>query len=375
MQENQRQILEDLFFAGLNAVSGDVSVRNFCATNELNCPDRILSVGKAACSMYSGLPEDYKGNAQALIITKEGHLDDDLMAYPTLKIIESAHPMPAAVSLEAGRVAIDFIKEMSGGSKLLLLVSGGASALLENLKDGYNLEDLLALNERCLASGDDIATINKKRAGLSTIKNGGLLSCFKGASVEVFAISDVQGDEISVIGSGVAAKGDFEKAYQSHVVASNKVARDGIAEQAKLLGISVVKNEECLYGDIDTVAKNIFRTVSACPAGLYIFGGEPTIELPDNPGKGGRNQALALILARLAKGRSNLFFLVAGTDGTDGPTEAAGGFVDGDTYRYPQTDEAIQRADSASYLKQSGNQFVTGPTGTNVMDIALILKV
>ncbi len=375
MKNDQRQILEKLFHAGLDAVLGETSVQGFCAVNRLKRPDRILAIGKAACSMYLGLPEDLKINTSALIITKHGHLEDGVIKSPYLKIIESAHPMPAAVSLEAGRAAINFIEEMDDQSALLMLVSGGASALVESLKDGHDLDELLALNESCLAGGDDIRTINQKRAALSKIKNGGLLSRFKGQAVEVLAISDVKGDAISVIGSGIGAKGTLDKRYQSHIVASNKVAREAIVEQAKSLGINTIKNEECLYGDINDVSQHIYQAVCDGPAGLYIFGGETTIKLPDNPGKGGRNQALALMLARLAKGKTNLFFLVAGTDGTDGPTEAAGGYVDGDTYCYPDVDDAIRHADSAIFLNQSGYQFITGPTGTNVMDIALMLKV
>lgn len=374
MINDQRQILEKLFFAGLDAVSGNTSVQAFCATNRLKKPDRVLAIGKAAGSMYLGLSEEFKINSEALIITKHGHIDAGLVENNNLQIIESAHPMPTAVSLEAGRAAINFIEEMDGQSKLLMLVSGGASALVENLKDGHSLEELIILNEECLVGGDDIATINKKRTALSTIKNGGLLSRFKGEAVEVLAVSDVKGDAISVIGSGIGAKGALDRAYQSHIVASNKVAREAIAEKAKRLGINTVKNEEHLYGDIEDVAQNIYQAVQSGPAGLYIFGGEPTIKLPDNPGKGGRNQALALILARLSQGKSDLFFLVAGTDGTDGPTDAAGGFVDAETYSYPDVDNAIQSADSATFLNQSGYQFVTGPTGTNVMDIALALK-
>ncbi len=375
MSSDQRHILEKLFHAGLDAVRGKISVQDFCRVNRLKKPDRILAIGKAACSMYLGLPEDFKINSHALIITKYGHIDGDLVEHHNIKIIESAHPMPAAISLEAGRGAIKFIEGMDDQSTLLMLVSGGASAMVENLKDGLSLEELIALNAECLAGGDDIKAINKKRAEISTIKNGGLLSHFKGMSVEVLAISDVQGDAMSVIGSGIGAKGTVDNGYQSHVVASNKVARDAIVKQAKLMGINTIKNEECLYGDIEDVSQNIYQTVQDGPSGLYIFGGEPTIKLPDNPGKGGRNQALALLLARLAQGKSNLFFLVAGTDGTDGPTNAAGGYVDGNTYRYPDVDEAIVRADSANFLNQSGHQFITGPTGANVMDIALMLKI
>lgn len=374
LHSKQRQLLEELLYAGINSVSGEASVRNFFLTNGTSRPDRILAIGKASCSMYNGLPEDIKTDVPALIITKEDHVPKGLVNSPTLTVIESSHPLPTQTSLKAGQSAVNFVSEMNESSNLLILASGGASALAEHLKEGYDLNDLFSLNKQCLASGDDIATINEKRARLSDIKQGGLLSFFKGHSVKVLAISDVQGDSISVIGSGIAAKGVTTKDYRSHIVASNEVARGAIAAAATKQGLFIAENKECLYSDIEVVANNIYNAVNHGRTGLYIYGGEPTIKLPDNHGKGGRNQALALSLARRISNHADLFCLVAGTDGTDGPTRAAGGYADGRTYIKPKADEAIKSANSAAFLEQIGHQFVTGPTGTNVMDIALILK-
>ena len=117
-------------------------------------------------------------------------------------------------------------------------------------------------------------------------------------------------------------------------------------------------------------------TISPWPcAGLYVYGGEPTVVLPENPGHGGRNQALALEIARFIRTRSDIVGLVAGTDGTDGPTDEAGAFVDGETYlKLPGTEKAQKRADSGAYLARTGDLIFTGPTGTNVMDLAIFLK-
>jgi len=111
------------------------------------------------------------------------------------------------------------------------------------------------------------------------------------------------------------------------------------------------------------------------PPGLYIYGGEPTVVLPKEPGQGGRNQALGLELARLFRDEDGISGLVAGTDGSDGPTNAAGAFLDGDSFdAKPGADEALLRANSGAFLAETGDQIVTGPTGTNVMDLALLIK-
>ena len=108
--------------------------------------------------------------------------------------------------------------------------------------------------------------------------------------------------------------------------------------------------------------------------GIYIWGGEPTISLPDHPGCGGRNQHLALLLARVISGMDNIAVIVAGTDGTDGPTSYAGAIVDGDTWS-PDAEQALENADSGTFLKQREALFHCGPTGTNVMDLAVGLKI
>lgn len=374
MINESRKLLEDLFLAGVRAVSGKTSVEKYCNSTELEKPDGILVIGKAAYAMYDGLPAALREDVPSLVITKDGHIPTNVIQHPNLKLIESSHPVPTEKSIYAGQEALEFIKDLTSESALLMLVSGGASALVEVLKDGYDLGDLVALNENSLATGEDIATINAKRSRLSLVKKGGLLSNFKGKTVKVLAISDVEGDHISIIGSGIGAAGNTTAAYSHHIVGSNEIARQAIAGEAFKKGLKVIKNQESLYGDINKVAREIFAYVNTGPPGLYIFGGEPTVKLPPNPGKGGRNQALVLLLARYIKGQSNLKCLVAGTDGTDGPTNAAGGYVDGETGLDPAIEDAIKNANSVHFLKKYNHQIITGPTGTNVMDIALILK-
>lgn len=374
MTKQKTEILERLFNVGVKAVSGENSVRKYFVNSLQAGPDAILSIGKAACSMYQGIPNDFRTGINTLIITKIGHVPASLKENENLSILESAHPIPDENSLIAGRDALEFVSKMKRGSSLLFLVSGGASSLVEILKEGYDLDDLKKLTDNYLMQGEDIATINRKRSALSLVKKGGLLSNFSGSSSITLAISDVEGDDINVIGSGIGAAHSPEFSFKSHIIASNEMARLAIEKEAQKAGIKVVQNQESLYANINDVAKNISEEILNGPDGLYIFGGEPTVELPKNPGIGGRNQALALLLAKYFNGYENIVSMVAGTDGTDGPTQAAGAIVDSKTYKKPAGEEAINKANSGAYLGQSGHLFVTGPTGTNVMDITLILK-
>ena len=370
-----RLTLADLFEAGTNAVMGTVAVSKAIEAGHVQRPTRILATGKAATSMYFGLPESWRKSCPALLVTKKGHASE-LRSTDDVRLIEAGHPVPNQASLEAGKEAIKFVSGSTENDHLLFLVSGGSSALVEELKEDLRLKDLTAMTEKMLSEGWSIENINRARCKVSLVKNGKLLGNFGGKSVDVLAISDVENDKLEVIGSGIA-QNSFEpvERFNARIVASNAMARDEIARAAEGRGLKVIENAETLYADISDLARDLSLKVRSGPAGLYIFGGEPTVKLPANPGRGGRNQALALELATFLVSEPNIFALVAGTDGTDGNTEAAGGFADSQTTTAaPGIEGYIQRADSAQFLEQAGSQFVTGPTGTNVMDVVLIYK-
>ena len=371
---NTRDVLRRLFEAGVDAVKGEPAVARAFAQRFTQAPDRILAVGKAAYAMYMGLPENVRAATPALIITKDGHADGapDL---PHVEIREASHPMPCARSIAAGKAALAFVQDCAPDSRLLMLVSGGASALVEALPNGMSLESLMERTKIALSNGSTIGQINAERIAHSRIKGGKLLAAFAGRRADVLAISDVQGDGIDVIGSGIGAYGGGTLRYSSHIVGSNAVARDAAAAQATILGMHVHHNAETLYGDINDVAGDILATVDGgvTTEGIYIFGGEPTVQLPDNPGEGGRNQGLALELARRISGRSDLSILVAGTDGSDGVSAGAGAIVDGHSFGAADgADEAIRLANSGAFFRTTGDQLVTGPTGTNVMDLVIV---
>ncbi|WP_371055310.1 DUF4147 domain-containing protein [Rhodosalinus sp. K401] len=364
-----RARLERIWRAGVAAVGGHAAVARALGSEDVPRPDRILAVGKAAVEMARAALDRY-GAVPALAVTKHGHGQP----VPGLDVIEAGHPVPDATSLKGGAALIAAVNDCGPEDHLLLLVSGGASALAEAPEDGLSLSDVVAETRRLLASGADIATMNARRREFSRIKGGRLLEGFAGARVTVLAISDVEGDGIGVIGSGIGRVPDGARfASLTRIVASNAHARAACARAARAEGLAVVTDEESLYADVADCAARIGATLRAGPAGLHIWGGEPTVVLPDAPGEGGRNQALALMLAREIAGRPDLAVLVAGTDGTDGPTDAAGGFVDGRSWE-AGADAALAAADSARWLAARGLTFAPGPTGTNVMDLVLALK-
>lgn len=360
------QSLLDLWTAGVAAVRGGPAVRA-ALPSLATAPDRILAVGKAACAMAQPAMEAFPGRP-TLIVTKHGH---GAQMPGTATVIEAGHPIPDAASLEGGAALARAVADCAPGDHLLLLVSGGASALAELLPEGMTLDDWRAETERLIASGADIHAINTRRREISGIKGGKLLERFDGARVTTLAISDVEGDALNVIGSGIGSAPErHEFVFDARIVASNAIARAAVAEAADA---PVVRNEECLYGDVVALAAKLGETLASGRPGLYIFGGEPTVHLPENPGRGGRNQALALLMAREIAGRGDIDLLVAGTDGTDGPTPDAGGIVDGTTWGEDAAD-ALARADAGTYLEAKGALVTTGPTGTNVMDLMIARK-
>ncbi|WP_300062063.1 DUF4147 domain-containing protein [uncultured Roseobacter sp.] len=362
--------LEELFWAGVNAVRGDNAVRAALAARVCRQPDQIIAVGKAASAMARAAHEAFPG-APVLIVTKYRHTEG---APAGAEVRQAAHPVLDENSLAAGARLLDVVSGMNPDSHLLILVSGGASALAEAPVDGLDLAGLTARAQEMLASGADIHAMNAARTAVSRVKGGKLLGQFKGASVTTLAISDVEGDSLAVIGSGIGdapERRDF--AFDARIVASNAIARTAVAEAARRTGLPVATNDETLYDDIMALAPRIGAALRAAQPGVHIFGGEPTVVLPPNPGRGGRNQALALMLAREIQGQNGLRLLVAGTDGTDGPTDAAGAVVDGSTWDDTAQD-ALARADAGRWLDAHGALLKTGPTGTNVMDLVIGLR-
>lgn len=379
-------LLPQLWWAGVRAVGGEPAVSRALQTSSLPPPTEILAVGKAAASMCAGALNQLPDGTPALVVTKQGHSNNLPERYSQVELIEAGHPIPDERSLLAGRRLYERIRDCDEASRLLMLISGGASALAERLPPGQSLVDWQQKTAALVASGQSIEAINAERSKQSLVKSGRLLKAFSGSQVQVLAISDVQGDAISVIGSGLGDTGYLDCSVTTEVIATNAIARGAITAAAADQGIEIQQNRETLYQDVFAAATQMASAIHRGPPGLYLWGGEPTIELPAHPGRGGRNQSLALALARelstLVGNQSNpavasldVEVLVAGTDGTDGPTSAAGGWLrNASKCDALQLNSALEAADAGTYLAANDELFVTGPTDTNVMDLALCLK-
>jgi hydroxypyruvate reductase len=359
-----------LFAAAVDAVRGDHAVARFLGNTRVSRPDQIIAIGKAASAMAKAACAHFD-HPPCLVITKYGH---GAGTPDHAELIEAAHPIPDGQSLLAGHRALETVASLPPQSHLLLLVSGGASALAEALPPDMTLGQLRDKAQKMLGEGLDIHTINAARKAQSLIKGGGLLARFSGAQVTALAISDVEGDDLGTIGSGIGcAPAGHRFGYAAHIIASNAHARSAAAAAAVALGAKVMHNAETLYDDIHQIAPIISRRLIAGQKGVYIWGGEPTVILPRAPGLGGRNQALGALLARELAGHKDICVLVAGTDGTDGPTDAAGALINGTTWSADGFD-ALDRADTYPWLAHKDALFRCGPTGTNVMDLVIAVR-
>ncbi len=400
METETRQFLIRCWWAGVRSVNGERVVRAAINNQEVGDISHVLALGKAASSMLQGAMSKLSARAKVLLITKYGHVDNAIRRIDGIEIIKSGHPLPDENSLLAGRRAREFVHAMSKTDNLLMLVSGGASALVECLPGAVDLATLENINQKLIADGFSIDQINAIRIQLSTIKGGKLLRGFNGNRVDVYAISDVPGDDINLIGSGIGgwrspwvapfkvpgmflqvlARGNAEETglingYKATIVASNAIAREAVQTCAQSHNYTVQTNTPGLDHEVEVVATMIGKQLITGENGVYIWGGEPTIELPSVPGVGGRNQSLALSIARQISGCGGIAVMVGATDGSDGPTDAAGGLVDGTTFLSASGGgSALQQADAGTFLQQAKALFVSGPTGTNVMDLVVALK-
>ena len=387
----RRQLLLELMTAGLKAVAGRGSVREalgprVAALRADGRPLWLAAIGKAASSMALGA-HDALGDAieRVLLVTKDGHVDQEARALPGIEIREAGHPVPDARSLEAGAALLGFIEAMPRSARPLFLVSGGASSLAEALVPGVSLDDLRELNATGLASGMPIAELNARRRAISRIKGGGVSHVVRGRGALALFISDVPGDDPAVIGSGLlgplAADGVAHSApaddIERIVVASIELALEAV--RASATGMPVHVSARRFGEDAGRLAVRCAHELHLSETALRVWGGESVMELPPRPGRGGRNQHCALAVARLIAGQDDLLLLAVGTDGTDGPTPDAGALVDGNTCARVacaglDVDDCLRRADSATALEAAGDLVHTGPTGTNVGDLIIGLK-
>ncbi len=387
--QQRSQALMHLFQAGVDAVGGYQATKRVLSAETFSRPVHLVAVGKAATAMTQGA-QTALGDAlvSGLVITKHDHLSEDVQADSRLECIESGHPVPDEYSLQAGQRLHDFVAAIPADHQLVFLVSGGASALVEHLDGNLTLADLQAQTDKLLASGAPIGEMNQHRRQLSRIKGGKLAKVVQCPVLQLL-ISDVPGDVPGDIGSGLLvpdAATDMPETLQvwqhidTRIIASSTIAQDAVAKAARAAKLSIVQSAGSLDGDINVVSKRVSGVLADASPGVYIWGGEPTVVLPPSPGRGGRNQHLALSLASAVSSHGNASVLVCGTDGTDGPTGDAGGLVDELSSALAQqqgvdVDHYLSCADAGSALATLDLLVTTGPTGTNVMDLCIAIVV
>ena len=405
-----RRLLLDGYRAALDATGGRACVRRRLAEEHALAPRFVFAVGKAAAAMMAGAFDVLgAGIERALVVTKHGHAGGLLDPGWPVEVVESSHPVPDESCLAAGRVLADFVDAIPAGADVLALVSGGASALVEVLPEGFDAGDLARVNEYLLAEGLPIGAMNRVRKRISRIKGGRLARRIAPRRTLHLAISDVPGDDPKVIGSGllVAHAGeDFgigdldlppwlaemgrqapllpgEEAaghVRTEIVARPADARAAAAAVYRAAGIDVVEHPDLLEGDAIETGRRIGRAIAEAKPAAHIRAGETTVVLPPNPGRGGRCQSLALTAALEIRESAGAWVLAAGTDGTDGPGEDAGALVDAGTVARGAAagldpDRCLRGADAGAFLEASGDLVRTGPTGTNVLDLIVALKV
>ncbi len=386
----------------------------------------VTGAGKATAPMAQAL-EAILGDAvsDGVIIVKHGHT----VPLRRIRTVEAAHPVPDENGMAGTQQLIKLVEQASDQDLVICLLSGGGSALLIDAPPGCSLQELRRFFGLLLASGADIAEVNTVRKHLSAVKGGGLARVAYPAALVSLILSDVIGDPLDVIASGptVADSTTFADAIQivekyhlvnkspssiweylqrglrskvpetpkagdciftnttNCLIGSNHIALEAAQEKARQLGFYPQIVTDKIAGEASNVAGEVVRkakqlaTDGAVPKpACLLWGGETTVTIAGTSGKGGRNQELALTAAIALENEPGIAVLSGGTDGTDGPTDAAGAVVDGFTSSRAREkginpEDFLAAHDSYNFFRQTGGHITTGPTLTNVMDIIVAL--
>ncbi len=434
-----KPVAAEIFKAGLKAVDPDVCINRSLRIDgdrlhiggtsfALSRIGRlyVIGIGKASAAMARAA-EAILGDRidHGLVITKDAHA----LPLSHCRVHEAAHPVPDARGVAATSELLDLVATAGPDDLLLCLISGGGSALSPAPVEGLGLADKQATTRRLLSCGATIHEINTVRKHLSRIKGGQLCRHANGAAVAALILSDVIGDDLDIIASGITApdpstfadslaiidryglreeippdvvtvlsdgaagkrpetpKPDdplFDR-VANHIVGSVSDALAAAEAEARRRGLNPLVLASTIQGEAAEVAKVLSAVAQEVrrsgrpvpPPACLLAGGETTVTLKGS-GLGGRNMELALSAALALDGTEGILLLSAGTDGTDGPTDAAGAVADGTTVRRAQAlgrDAAADLADNDSYrfFEPLGDLFVTGPTRTNVMDLQVVV--
>ncbi|MCV6547199.1 MAG: DUF4147 domain-containing protein [Cohaesibacter sp.] len=375
----------------------------------------LIAIGKAAPAMLTEAMGHVTGPCKALAITHP----ENQMSVEGVTVLHGAHPVPDETSLIASQAVIEHLSDAGENDQVIALISGGGSALVAAPVGGISLADKAKTNQLLLGSGLDITQINLVRQNLSQLKGGGFLRHAAPAQVSAYILSDVIGDDLRAIASGptvapignrqeareickqAAIWNNLPKSVQDHLktepeqnqsietipfahnqlIGSNRHSLQAALKAASQHYEARIVSDQ-LIGDVEIAAKDI---AAACQAHIsdkpiaLLFGGETTVKLKGN-GQGGRNQELALHVAKLLTPnlKGQWIFLSAGTDGRDGPTDAAGGIIDGQTLTRIEKagldlEQLLNNNDSYKALKAADDLLIMKATGTNVADIQCFL--
>ena len=415
MTRNPKNALRSAFQAAIDQADPEAAVARHMTALPHNTNGRVIVIaaGKAAPAMLRGAMTHLGQDIEALCVTHKENQD----RIENIPFFNSGHPIPDDVGLDATQKIAEVLADTTADDHFIALISGGASALLPAPAQGISLADKQALNAALLASGLDIVEMNMIRQQVSTLKGGGLLRQAAPAPVSAYILSDVVGDDLRAIASGptvaplgtktsarerlqqVGAWDTLPASIQTHLqgpdvndglpsatntlVGSNRQSVEAAALHLRSY-FNVIKIDEPLVGDVGTAAETIITALDnqspvSAPTAI-VWGGETTVQLRGD-GRGGRNQEMALLVAQHLNARNpsqTVHFLSGGTDGRDGPTDAAGAIVDAGTW--PRITDAdldpaalLANNDSYAALQASGDLLITGATGTNVADIQILM--
>lgn len=423
-----REMVARLFAAAIEEAEPSRAVRNSLSiTDETLMVDghaivasdgiHIIAVGKAAVAMTRGALESLGGAVvSGDVITKDGHVDGSLPS--AIRIFEAGHPIPDQRGVDATRAALEALRDLPAEAVVLALVSGGGSALLEAPRDGVSLADFARTTDLLLRAGAPIDALNAVRAPLSQVKAGGLRNAAPSAKWITLILSDVLGNDPRVIASGPTVAGRIDPAFalatidrfgvaeslpgsvmrslSDHeptvapgadndvllIVGDNAAAVQAAAREAEAAGLSPAIVWSAKEGEASQMGREFVTLAveSSDGADVLLGGGEMTVTVHGS-GQGGRNTEFALAAALELERRRMDDWVVAslGTDGQDATTGLAGAIADSGTAsraraRGIDPEAALKENDSLAVFQAAGGGVETGPTGTNVNDVYIALR-
>jgi hydroxypyruvate reductase len=408
MNQQLRQHADEIIRDAIRAVLPDAAVKRALEGKEY--PGRVLLVaaGKAAWQMAKAASDHLGDRIEAgVVVTKYGHIMGRIADFDCY---EAGHPVPDENSFRGTQAAVDLVNDLSPEDTVLFLLSGGGSALFE--KPLIPAAELRDITNQLLACGADIVEINTIRKRLSAVKGGRFAQICAPARVDAIILSDILGDPLDMIASGPAcpdpttgqdAKNVVSKYglslseyalrlleietpkrldnVETHISGSVSELCAAAAKTCLRLGYTpmILTDQLCCQAkEAGSFLASVIKThISDGRSCAFIAGGETVVKLTGK-GMGGRNQEIALAAAPGISGIRNAAVFSVGSDGTDGPTDAAGGYTDGDTYTELKEQginvfDALKDNDSYNALKKTEGLIFTGPTGTNVNDVAVAL--